>query len=69
MAFRRQRGLAREISVVLTVKLILLTGLWFAFFRDPPPQTDEAVSRHILRGDRAPPPTEELPHHGLGNRR
>lgn len=44
----RRQKLAREISLILTVKLLLLTGLWFAFFRDPPPQTDTTVSQHIL---------------------
>lgn len=69
MRFLHRPGLAREISLVLTIKLILLTGLWFAFFRDPPPQTGEAVGQHILSGDRAPRSNEELRYHGLGNGR
>jgi hypothetical protein len=28
--------LVRELGVVLIVKLILLAGLWYAFFRDAP---------------------------------
>lgn len=33
--------LIRELAVVLLVKLLLLTALWFAFFR--PPNTAEPV--------------------------
>jgi hypothetical protein len=34
---RRRERLAREVGVVLAVKLAALAVLWFAFFRTPPP--------------------------------
>ncbi|MGE5129930.1 MAG: cytochrome oxidase putative small subunit CydP [Sphingomonadaceae bacterium] len=34
---RRRERLAREVGVVLAVKLAALALLWFAFFRAPPP--------------------------------
>jgi hypothetical protein len=34
---RRREPLARELGVVLAVKLAALAVLWFAFFRAPPP--------------------------------
>ena len=34
---RRRERLAREVGVVLAVKLAALAVLWFAFFRAPPP--------------------------------
>lgn len=42
--------LVREIAVVLVVKLVLLTALWFAFFRNPDsggPLGVEQVARAI----------------------
>ncbi|MGA8260849.1 MAG: cytochrome oxidase putative small subunit CydP [Arenicellales bacterium] len=49
------RPLAREIAVVLTVKLLALTLLWFAFFRVHPP----ADPSHLLGAD--PSHYQELP--------
>jgi hypothetical protein len=34
---RPRKRLAREVGVVLAVKLAALAALWFAFFRAPPP--------------------------------
>jgi hypothetical protein len=34
---RRRERLAREVGIVLAVKLAALAVLWFAFFRAPPP--------------------------------
>lgn len=42
--------LVREIAVVMAVKLVLLTALWFAFFRNPDsdgPLGPEQVARVI----------------------
>ncbi len=39
--------LVREIGVTLAIKLLLLTALWFAFFRDhqpPPPLADHLLA-------------------------
>jgi hypothetical protein len=42
-AWLRARPLAREIGVVLIVKLVVLAGLWCAFFRDAPPPSPEKL--------------------------
>lgn len=46
--------LVRELSVVLVLKLLVLYGLWFAFFRQPDhqPLTVEQVSAAVA-GDAA----------------
>jgi hypothetical protein len=56
------RPLARDITVALVVKAIVLYGLWYAFFRTPaaPRMTMEpAVVAHKLF---APVPLAEPPH-------
>lgn len=43
--------LSREITLVLLVKLGVLTGLWWAFFRNdplPPAPPAEDIARHLL---------------------
>ncbi len=46
----RGNPLAREITVVLLVKLLLIFGLWYAFFSHPIERqlTDRGVSAVIL---------------------
>lgn len=39
----------KEIALLLIVKSVLLTGLWYFSFRDPPQLDDEAVANHLLR--------------------
>jgi hypothetical protein len=40
---RRRERLAREVGVVLAVKLAALAALWFAFFRAPPPADPQSL--------------------------
>lgn len=54
--------LAREITLVLLLKLVFIFGLWFAFFRHPAGHTPADVSRAVLGGPpalAAPPPDKE----------
>ncbi|MGA9032661.1 MAG: cytochrome oxidase putative small subunit CydP [Sulfuricaulis sp.] len=46
----RDNRLAKEITVVLLVKLFLIFGLWYAFFNHPIDRqlTDRSVSAVIL---------------------
>ena len=46
----RDNPLAKEITVALVVKLLLIFGLWYAFFSHPIDQmlTDSGVSAVIL---------------------
>ncbi len=39
----------KEICGLLILKAILLTGLWFVSFRDPPQLDDKTAGEHILR--------------------
>jgi hypothetical protein len=59
---RRISPLARDIGVVLVVKALVLTALWFAFFRDPtaPGMTMDPllVEQRVL----VPAPAPEPPH-------
>ncbi len=58
MVARREKPLAREIAILLVVKLIALSMIWYAFYRDPvipsmtagmnPQQVTEAVLRTPL---------------------
>ncbi len=49
--------LAKEIVLVLVIKLVLIFCLWYAFFRIPPGQLpdDRSVSRLILGHGTDPP--------------
>ena len=49
----RNNALAREITIVLLVKLFLILGLWYAFFSHPLDRhlTDRGVSAVILGQD------------------
>ncbi len=53
----RQNALAREITLVIVIKLAVLFALWYAFFRDPVDQrlTDAAVSRMIVGSEASIP--------------
>jgi hypothetical protein len=45
---RRRKPLAREISLVLTLKLILLLALWLAFFRVPADRSPAGVGQALF---------------------
>ncbi len=55
MVVRRERPLAREIALLLAAKLIALSMIWYAFYRDPviPSMTagmnPEQVTAAVLR--------------------
>ena len=50
-------SLAREITIILVVKFVLILLLWFAFFRHPIDKTLDAaaVSRAVLGGQSSAP--------------
>jgi hypothetical protein len=52
MKLFRRHTLAREITVILLVKLVLLFGLWYGFVRNAPERhiDDSGVSQRILGG-------------------
>ncbi|MHB8533896.1 MAG: cytochrome oxidase putative small subunit CydP [Sulfuricaulis sp.] len=54
----RDKPLAREITLVLLVKLFLIFGLWYAFFSHPIDRelTDRRVSAVILSRDETAKP-------------
>ena len=49
-AAARGDGLARDLSVVLVVKVLILFALWYAFFHHPdaPSLTPQAVQQRLL---------------------
>ena len=38
----------KHISLVMIIKVILLTGVWFVFFSDAPKITDSVAGSHIF---------------------
>ena len=38
----------KEISILLVVKAVLLTGLWYVSFSKPPQLDDKAAGEHIF---------------------
>jgi hypothetical protein len=61
MAGARFHPLARDIAVVIAVKLVLLAGLWFAFFRGQSPGelAAPAVSASLLDRHTTPSTSRE----------
>ena len=60
LKWRRMSPLARDIVIVLVLKAIILTALWFAFFRAPvaPHMTmdpDRVVERVVAPGPHSEP--------------
>lgn len=59
MIGRKQKPLTKEIAVLLVVKLLALTMIWYAFYRQPvipsmidgmnPEQVSAAVLRHPVK--------------------
>ncbi len=63
MKVLRDNPLAREITIVLLVKLFLIFSLWYAFFSRPVDReiTDRRVSAVILGRDRPATPAPPTP--------
>ncbi len=38
----------KEISILLVVKAVLLTGLWYVAFSNPPQLDDKSAGEHIF---------------------
>jgi len=58
----RLSGLAREIIVILLVKAIVLTLLWYAFFRAPSAPRMRMDPVRVEQKFLAPAPGPEAPH-------
>jgi hypothetical protein len=47
---RQTPALRRELYAILLIKLVLISGLWWAFVRDARVDVDEArIARHLAR--------------------
>jgi hypothetical protein len=59
--WHRLSPLARDIVVVLVIKAVALTALWFAFFRAPIARQMAMDPRHVEQQIVAPRPEPEPP--------
>jgi hypothetical protein len=59
--WRRMSPLARDITVVLVIKAVVLGGLWLAFFRAPAAPRMSMDPRQVEFRVVAPPPATEVP--------
>ena len=60
--WQRLSPLARDIVVVLVVKVLVLGLLWFAFFRAPTARQMAVDPQRVEQQIVAPVPNPELPH-------
>ena len=60
--WRRLTPLAREVTVILVIKVAVLTLIWFAFFRAPAAPRMQMDPLHVERALVAPTPIPQVDH-------
>ncbi len=59
----RHRPLARELLLIVAVKIVLIVALKLAFFSDPPRPDGAATARALLASEPAPTLSKGNPSH------